>query len=225
MSYDLKLYEEFMLLALKEESGTVAASESIEYPLAAAIMTELMLNKRVELLPAEDEKQKIRLLDPSTLHDEILDEALSKIAKSKREQTLGEWIEVLATLSKLVQRVARKLCRSGILRVDEERILMLFKRKVYPELDPEPEREIVERLRKAIFSDDSNVDPRDAVLVALANQTYLLHQKFDKNDLKAREDRIKQISEGSLTASAPKEAVEAMNTALLVAVFIPIIFD
>jgi golgi phosphoprotein 3 len=225
MSYDLKLYEEFMLLALKEESGTVAASESIEYPLAAAIMTELMLNKRVELLPAEDEKQKIRLLDPSTLHDEILDEALLKIAKSKREQTLGEWIEVLAALSKLVQRVARKLCQRGILRVEEDRILMLFKRKVYPELDPAPEREIVERLRSAIFLDSADVDPRDAVLVALANQTHLLHQKFDKNDLKAREDRIKQIAEGSFTASGTKEIADAMNSAVLIAVFVPILFD
>lgn len=225
MSYDLKLYEEFMLLALKEESGTVATSESVEYPLAAAIMTELLLSKRIELISGDDDEKKVRPVDSTTLHDEILDEALSKIAESKREKSLGDWIGELATLSRLTQRTAQKLCRRGILRAGEDKILMLFKRKVYPELDPVPEREIVSRLRNVIFSDVSDIDPRDAVMVALANQTHLLHQKFDKQKLKAREDRIKQIGEGSLTAHATKEISDAMIAAVLVAVFIPILFD
>ena len=31
------------------------------------------------------------------------------------------------------------LCRRGILRMDEGKVLLLFKRKIYPELDPAPD--------------------------------------------------------------------------------------
>jgi len=225
MQKPLYLHEEFMLLALREETGTEAVSESIEYPLAAAILSELLLQKRIELDRVKKKKQIVNLIDSTLFREPILDEALEKIKTAKKPADLNSWVERLAELKKLKHRTALQLCHRGILRADEDKILKIFTRKIYPEMDPRPERDLVERLRRAIFTDSENINPRDTILIALADQVHLLQKKFDNKQLKARKKRIEQIANGSLTATAAKEVVDAMNAVLFIAVIMPIIFD
>jgi hypothetical protein len=42
----LFLYEEVMLLALRDEEGTIASGTMYQYAIGAAILAELLLNKR-----------------------------------------------------------------------------------------------------------------------------------------------------------------------------------
>ena len=121
-------------------------------------------------------------------------------------------------MKKLKHRAAKQLCRRGILRADEKSVLLIFSRKIYPELDPGPEREIVDRVRAAIFTDTTEVDPRTAVLVALGSKSGVLKNVFDKKELKARKDRIETIADAVSTASAVKEVVEGIQVALMVAI-------
>ncbi len=124
-------------------------------------------------------------------------------------------------MKKLKHRVAGQLVQRGILRADQDKVLLVFNRKVYPELDPRPEREVIERLRKAIFGDARDVDPRTTVLVSLADKAGVLKNAFDKADLKRRKERIKQIGAGNVTAAAAQEVIEAVQAAVLVAVIMP----
>jgi hypothetical protein len=225
MQDPLCLHEEFLLLALRDEAGTVATSESIEYPLAAAVLSELLLQKRIELDEVKKKKQLVNLVDSTLLNDPILDEALDRVKTAKRRASLKNWVKRLAGLKNLKHRVALQLCHRGIIRADEDKVLLIFKRKIYPEIDPQPEQRLVERLREVIFTDTADVEPRDAIIIALADQTNLLKTKFDKADLKSRKDRIKEIAEGSLTARAAKEVADAMNAVVFVAVMMPILFD
>jgi len=101
--------------------------------------------------------------------------------------------------------------------------LLLFARKIYPEVNPEPERKLIERLRQAIFTDSRNVDPRTVVLVSLASSTGLLKVVFDKKELKDRKARIKEISDGEITGKAAKEAIQAMQAAVMVCCIVPAI--
>ncbi len=224
---DLYLHEEFMLLALREDAGTVATSGSIEYPLAAAAITELLLQKRITLEPESEKKDKplVRLTDSRRLGDPVLDEAIKLISEQNSRKPLTDWVRKLARMKDLKARTALQLCRRGILRADEDKVLGIFTRKIYPEIDPGPERQLVERLRGAIFGEQPEVDPRDAILVALGHQTHLLRTKFDKADLKPRQERIKRIAEGSHTARATKEVVDAVNAAIMVAVIMPAVFN
>ena len=224
---DLYLHEEFMLLALREDAGTVATSGSIEYPLAAAAITELLLQKRITLEPESGKKDKplLRLTDSRRLGDPVLDEAIKLISEQSSRKPLTDWVRKLARMKDLKERTALQLCRRGILRADEDKVLGIFTRTIYPEIDPGPERRLVERLRGAIFGEQPEVDPRDAILVALGHQTHLLRTKFDKADLKTRQERIKRIAEGSHTARATKEVVDAVNAAIMVAVIMPAVFN
>ena len=52
--------------------------------------------------------------------------------------------------------------------------LLLFTRKIYPEINPIPEREIINRLQNTIFTDTEDFDARTGVLLSLANNANIL---------------------------------------------------
>jgi hypothetical protein len=87
------------------------------------------------------------------------------------------------------------LCRRKVLRAEDE-ILLVFKRTLYPEIDPKPERALIERLREAIFRDVGDVSPRTVILVSIAKAADLLRIPFERRDLKCRNKRIEQIVAG-----------------------------
>ncbi len=97
------------------------------------------------------------------------------------------------------------------------------KRKLYPEVDPRPEKALIERPRDAIFTEKRNVDARTAILVALAESVDLLRIPFSKKELRPRKQRIRQLAEGALSGDATKAAIEAAQTAIAMAVIIPAI--
>ena len=50
-----------------------------------------------------------------------------------------------------------------------------------------------------------------------------MNNVFDKKELKARKDRIERVVEGNAMAEATKEAIEAVQAAIMVAVILPTI--
>jgi hypothetical protein len=124
-------------------------------------------------------------------------------------------------MKNLRHRVAMGLVKRGILRADEDTVLLIFKRKVYPELDARPERELVERLRRAIFTAAKDLDPPTAILISLAFNTGLLKVPFSKKKLKARQERIERIIKGELIGDSTKAAMEAAQAAVMVACIMP----
>jgi len=219
MSAPLHLYEELMLLALRDEEGTVAADEmAFVYTLGGAILSELLLLEIISLEQVKKKKSMVDLDRPARLGDPIMDECLEKLKTAKRRASLNTWVSRFGQLRKLKHRAAEQLCRRGILRVDEKSVLLIFSKKIYPELDPGPERELVERLREAIFTDTNEVPPATAILVALADKAGVLKNAFDKKELKARKKRIENIGNGIATAAAVKEVVEGIQVAITVAI-------
>ena len=213
----LFFYQEIMLLALRDKEGTIAADDmAFGFALAAAFLADLLFLDRISLERVK-KKSMVNLDDPSSTYDPVLDECLERIRTAKRRAPLGRWVSRLARLKKVKQRVAVELCHSGILRMEEDKVLLLFKRNVYPEVDPGPERELVERLREAIFTDVTEVDPRTCVLVSLADRAGVLRNVFDKKALKSRKKRLARIAEGEALSAAVKEVVESMQAAIVTA--------
>jgi Golgi phosphoprotein 3 len=219
---NLFLHEEIMLLAFRDEEGTIASGTMYQYAIGAAVLAELLLNKRIAV--GESRRKKlVDLISSQPLGEPLIDQCLEKISNAKRRTSLQGWVSRFAGVKNLKHRVALQLCQRGILRAAEDTILLLFTRKIYPEINPEPERKLIERLRQAIFTDSREVDPRTVVLVSLANSTGLLKAVFDKKELKGRKARIKEISDGEITGKAAKEAIEAMQAAIMVCCIIPAI--
>ena len=220
MQNTLFLYEEILLLALRDEEGTIASGTMYQYAIGAALLAELLLSKRIEV-EQQSKRKLVNLIDPTPLGEPLIDECLNKISSAKRRAVLQTWVSRFASIKNLKHRVAGQLCRQGILKADEDKVLLLFTRKIYPEINPVPERELIRRLEYAIFTDTKDIDPRTVVLLSLANSTGILKVVFDKKKLKSRKARIEQIINGEITGKAAAEAIQAMQAAVMVACIMP----
>lgn len=214
----LYLYEEIMLLALKDEQGTIATG-FVEQVVAGAILAELLLEGRISV--EDTKKQRVTLINRQASGDPVIDECLDVMAAAKKPVTLQNWVHKLASIKNLRHKVAQQLCDRRILRADEDKILFLFNRRIYPEINPKPERKIIERMRKAVFSDGHELDARTVVLISLAKGADLLRQTFGRKELKPRKARIEKITNGDLTGKATADVIAACQTALIVAAVMP----
>lgn len=222
-SNDLFLHEEVMLLALRDEKGTVESGAHYTHAIAGAVIAELLLNERIRIERPKKKKKLVVVSSATQLGDPLIDEILAKIDDSKKPRRIEEWVGRIAGTKNLKHRVAEQLCRRGILKVDQDKVLLIFNRTIYPEVDPRPENAIIERMRSAIFTELDDVDPRTAILISLANAADLLKYTFEKKKLKERKARIEAIANGDVVGQATKEAIQAMQAAVMVAVMIPAI--
>ncbi len=216
---DLFLQEEIMLLALREQKGTVISGPSYSFAMAGAILAELTMAGRISV--EEGRKKLVNMTARQPIGEPVIDECLAKIKAAKRRASLQTWVNRIANLKRLKHRVAEGLCKRGILRADEGRVLLIFSRKIFPERDPRPERKLIERLRKAIFTEARDIEPKTAVLVSLLSAADILKIPFEKKELRSRKKRIETISKGDAMGQATREAVQAAQTAAALAVVIP----
>ena len=217
----LFLHEEILLLALRDREGTVPFGSMYEYALGGALLAELLLRGRVRLDPLK--KGLVELVSAEPVGDPLLDEALQIISEAKRRRALQSWVSKFAGLNQLKHRLAGQLCQRGILRADNDQVLGIFHRKIYPEINAEPEKQLLERIRGAILSDTLDLDPRTITLVALAHHSGLLRLNLSKAELKSRKARIAQIINGDVAGKAVKEVIESVEASIAVAAILPAI--
>ncbi len=217
-SKSLSLYEEIMLLALRNKQGT-ATIDYLEYTVAGAVLAELLLDRRIAI--SDMRKHLVDIRDTNPTGDPIIDECMERMKAGKKRASLQTWVSRLATIKKLRHKVAQQLCNRGILRADEDKVLRIFTRKIYPEINPVPEEKILERLRAAILGDSDEIEPRTVVLISLANAANLLSENLGRKEVKDRKKRIEQIINGEMTGKATKEAIAACQAAVMVAVIVP----
>jgi hypothetical protein len=211
---DLRLHQEVVLLALKDQKGTPVAS-TYTFALAGAILTELFLEERVGLEERKRGKPLVTLQSGTQIGDPVLDDALRQVREAKRRANAVTWVQRWAK-PRLLHETARRLAQQGVLRVEEKRVLLLFNRTVYPEMDPGPERRLIERMRTAIFGDDE-VDASTAAIVTLAHAAALLNPIFGRKELKGRKKRIAALSEGDAVGEATRAAIQAAHAAVVAA--------
>jgi hypothetical protein len=219
-SNQLHTYEEILLLAMRDKKGTLFFGIDFPQAIAGALLSELFLLKRIKI-EYKGKKKFAVILNNKPIGDLLLDECLGKIANSKRRVRLENWVSRFANITHLKRKAAQSLCRRGILKLEEKKVLLIFTQKVYPEIDPRPEKYLLDKMRKAIFGNQKNIDAEIVILIALCNNTGILGHLFDKHKLKEKKKWIKEITSGNLIGDATKEAVEAMQAAIMVAVIIP----
>ncbi len=220
MDTKLCLHEEVMLLALGEETGKVAWGTWCDQALGGAVIAELRLAGRIRL-EGIGKEARIEVVSTDPLGDELLDEWLAALSHEPESGTLVEWASKVSLTSDLRDRVARSLVRRGVLRVEESKVLFVFARTLYPELDPEPEREVRARLRDAIFTDTADVEPRTVALLSIAKAAEILPRVFDASELKARHDRIEALANGEVMGDADSDLAAQMVAVITAAAIVP----
>ena len=200
--HDLHLHEQLLLLVVRDRKGTVDYRAGF-YNLAmgGAILAELAL---AEVVRIEESKKAFVEAAPVTgrPRDEIMAEALDRVRNSKKRRRASAWVSTFGNLKRLRHRTAVGLCRRGILRTKESQILLVFRRKLYPTIDPGPERKLIAGMRDAVMG-DGEIEPGLGVVISLAHATGSLRIHFERKELKARKARLKAITKGEVFGSAP----------------------
>jgi len=217
VSQDLHLHEQVLLLALRDRKGTIEMKAGMyRFGLGGAMLAELLLAGRITV--GADKRKLVEVADSRGVGDALLDECLEKMAGAKRRASAATWISRFSNMRRLKHRVAEGLCRKGVLRDSEDKILLFFTRHLYPTVDPAPERALLGRVRRTISSDSRKIEPRTGVLIALADATGLLRVHFDRSDLKERKARLASIRKGDQIGAAAGEAVRAAQAAAMAAI-------
>jgi len=218
----LPLYEEILLLALEDDAGTTSGAGFYPKAMGGAVLAELAMTGAI--LISDDKHKKVTLGRRGPLSDPILDECLTMIAEQKKSKKAAEWVMKFSNLKDLKNRAARQLVEKGVLTEETDTVLRVFKRTIYPEVDGGPEKELRGRLEKAIFTGTPNMEARTVVIIALAQAAGMLNKVFPKKKLKERKKRLEQLTSGQLAGKATKEAVQAVQAAIMVAAIMPAVF-
>ena len=220
LNQSLYLHEEILLLALQDQKGTIDYRAGLHrHVLAGAIIGELLLADRIRM---EDSRKKlVDVINHSLIDDPVLYQVLLQMAEAKRRKSIQAWITKLATTPKLTEHIAQGLCKKGILKEEEANILWIFKTKRYPEVNPGPERALLDRIRKAIFTNQEKVDSRTSVLISLSYRSNLLSIPFSNKDLRKNRKRIEKIINGELIGKTTDDVIKAVQAAATMAAIMP----
>jgi anti-anti-sigma factor len=208
----LGLPEEILLLTLRDDDGSFVdlPEYALEFALAGAVLMDLRLRRRVD-----SDLDRLTVVDSSLTGSEILDPVLLAVAHSRESRASQDWIRLLARESPKIRDLAlARLIDLGILRCDQNRLRWVLGRRRYPVLDDSERREVKERVM-GIITSDAIPDPRDAVLIALADECAVFDAILDLEQMLEVRPRIADIARMDLMAQSVREAlVEAQTRGL-----------
>ena len=223
-----------MLLLLDDEGGEFlrVSETSLQCALAGAVLMDLALENRIDTDP-----DRLLLVDSTPVGDDLLDPTLVRIGQAAETREGfqrfvdgdGRNAEELETHDALywVKRTAedaeqirergiQRLVECGILEEQDECFLWVFKSRRYPTVDGEAEREVKLRIMEVLFS-DVIPDPRDIVIICLADVCGLFKEMFSARELESIGPRIKQVRKLDLIGQAVSQAVSEIEMGIAIA--------
>ena len=190
----MRLIEEIVLLLLNEESGYLeqVAGWNLSCVLAGAVLADLDLESRIdtgqELLSVED---------ASPLGDDLLDPVLETIARDPEPRTVGYWIEKIGGESnELLDHVFERLVRNKILDHAIGGFWSLSRNVANGDSTTSSSRLRATARRRIVETilGDEIPDPRDAIIIGLANSCGAFRFLLQPEDYEASRDRIELLS-------------------------------
>ena len=200
----LSFVEEITLLLLDDTQGRfvdlpLSASDVV---VAGAALMDLALANRVD----SDLKQ-LTVVDTKPTGDDILDDALARIAQPGQELTVSAAVEGLAAYAEgYKEKALQRLVAHKILREENGRFLWVFPTRRYPVIDDTEQREVKARLRQILLTDEIP-DPRDVVLICLVDACKLFGLVLGDAELALAGRRVEQLRKMDLIGQAVAKAV------------------
>ncbi len=188
----LTLADEIVVLMLDDEVGEIRPDCMPIAPVAIAggLLMELALQGRIDT-----DLKALFIVNPEATGDELLDEILQEIAAEPEQHPSAWWIEELSNRNEdFVEIMLARLVAAGILMEEEFKILWVFSRRAYPQVTGREEREAKARLMSVLFHDEVP-DPRDTLLLGLANSSGALAAILTEVELEKAAGRIAEVVE------------------------------
>jgi hypothetical protein len=207
---ELILAEQLLLLFLDDEKGSDRASWGGDPGLAGAILLDLTAERAI----AEDDGKLAAVSGAAPAHP-LLAAAHAAIERSDKRRDARGWVGRLPKqLKPLRERTAERLVEHGVLTAERRRILGLFPSARFPAADPEPERDLRERLR-AVLVGERSPTPHDAMLIALLIPYDQVRRLVPRDRRKDAQRRAKEVAEGGAAAKAVDDTIKGIQAAVI----------
>jgi hypothetical protein len=195
--------EEIVLLLLDDEGQVAQLPVSATHiVIAGAALMELALRNRIDT-----DVKTLSVVDRAGTGDDILDDALAHLDGLGGELNIPAALYGIAVRSEgYRQKALQRLIEHRVLRDEGGRFLWVSPSRQYPIIDDREQREVRERLRQILLTDEIP-DPRDVVLLCLVESSHLLPHVLSPEEMARASDRIEQLTRLDLIGQAVHRAV------------------
>ena len=207
----LSMLEEVVLLAVEEKTGELAAPRAfgMAYALVGGVFFDLALARKIDT-----DTEEILILDANPTGNPIWDRVLAHMRARPEIKTVRDWIEALFRRNDDLEGEALALLVGrGILRHEKTKRLWIIDVERFPLVDNQPQRQVKERLRQAILTDQIP-DTRDIMLVSIAEACGLLRCALADPQIEARRDRIALLSNLETISRKVSAAIAGLDSSL-----------
>ena len=206
----LRFAEEIVLLLLHDDDGRfiTVPNWSIRYAIAGAVLMDLAMEDRID-----SDLEKLIVIDSSPVGDDLLDPTLEAIA-AVPQHDIRFWVDQVAAQADSIREEAlARLVSQGVLEVEDDRILWVFRSRRYPVVDGTAEREVKLRIMEVLFS-DAIPAPRDVVIICLADGCGIFNELLSRRELDAVAPRIDQVRKLDLIGQTMTQAIRDIEISI-----------
>ena len=201
----MRLAEEFLLL-IRDEDGALSRAPEwlVRYALGGAVLMDLALENRIDT-----DAERLFLIDSAPVGDPLLDPILVEIVEAGRTHDALYWVEHATRHADEIRETAlARLVSNGVLKVSDDRFLRIFGTRHYMLADNTAERELLGRIREVLLT-DAIPDPKDIVIVTLADGCGLIGHVLSADELAGASERIELVRKLELIGRAFLNALNA----------------
>jgi hypothetical protein len=216
---DLNLLDKLFLLALDDEKGTfVSDSEVFGYCIAGAILFELSIKERIQIV-----ENKVKIVNKEKLNDEVLDYCLEIISDSKKDRKVNHWIETIGYKEgSLRKKVLNKLISLEILEEKENKILWVFTIKKHPTKNVLPENILRKRLNDIIVN-KTKAELDEIMIISLVDSCGLNKEVYGKEIAKIKNEEIKSIIKNYQFADTTGNLIKELHDEIIAVLLLTIV--
>ena len=157
---------------------------------------------------AGDGSRRLFLIDSTPVGDRLLDPMLAEIAQAEQTHDALYWVDHATRHADEIRETAlARLVGNGILDVSDDRFLRIFGTRHYALANDGVEGELIRRI-KAVLLTDAIPDPRDIVIVTLADGCGLIGQILSADELAGAAARIELVRNMDLIGRVFLNAVD-----------------
>ena len=209
----LRFAEEILLLLHNEERGDFApglAPQSLNIALAGAVLMDLALEDRIDT-----DLEHLILVDATPLDDDLLDPTLADIARDTDTRDTSYWVTQTAKRGEEIRdKALARLINRGILEFEPEGIFILSRlvsrSRRYPTIDGQTVEEVQLRIMRVLFTDEIP-DPRDIVIICLADACGVFKNILSQSELSEIQERIELIRKMDLIGQSVTKAIQKLD--------------
>ena len=211
----LTFVEETCLLLLDEKTDEFLPIHSniLEFALVGAVLVDLAFAYRIDTDP-----KTLIVMDRTSTGEAMLDRVLARIGEQSETTDTATWVKILARdeAADIQKQAMDRLVGRGILEGREKKSLLGRRSRRYRTTDGEAVREVKERIKALILSDDIP-DPRDVALLSLVDACNILPDVFPGGEVKSAGARIKQLRNMDLLGRDVVSAIAEIERVIVAA--------